>query len=236
MYFLCVFLFNNINFTNKKMSVKFTTEERGNKRGDFLIRLSWQCHYERLQTTVGLTTISGVSGNRVCVGHKKNSKNITPEEINAILEKIENFLYDCEAYALEKGVKLQRGTMRGLFKDYKSMNYTCEQEIMDRWITSTPSNGIYWHKYDGGFYKKLCEATDSSDSSKRYVIYQEVFGHSRIFSISLDDFYGIVEFNGTMVKRFIEVSADIALEENAEWKEIHYIKELDHSIPFGWEM
>ena len=57
-----------------------------------------------------------------------------------------------------------------------------------------------------------------------------------MFSISLDDFYGIVEFNGTMLKRFIEVSADIALEENAEWKEIHYSKELDHSIPFGWEM
>ena len=209
------------------MAVYFSTEERGNKRGDYLIRLSWHLQYERLQTTIGLTTKMGISSNRVKNG-ARNYKNMTPDEINVILERIEKFLYGCEAYALEKGVKLKNGTMRGLFKDYKSMNYTCEQEIMERWINCAPSNGLYWHKYDGGFYKKLCEAIDSSDSSKRSVIYQEIFGHSRIFSIAYDDFYGTVDFEERVVRRFVEVSAEMALDENAWWKEIKYGEKLQH--------
>lgn len=195
------------------MAVYFSTDDRRNKRGECLIRLSWHLQYERFQTTVGLTTKSGISGNRVHIGNRPNSKNMTPDEINMILEKIEKFLLGCEAYALEKGVKLMNGTMRGLFKDYKSMNFTCEREIKERWIQSTPSDGLYWHKYDGGIYKKLCEAIDSSYPSKRYVIYQEVFGHTRVFSIPYEEFYGQVEANGTMLKHFIEVSEDIALNE-----------------------
>ena len=209
------------------MAVYFSTEDRNNKRGDVLIRLSWHCQNERLQTTMGLTTKMSISSNRVKNG-SRNSKNMTPDEINVILERIEKFLYRCEAYALERGVKLKSGTMRGIFKDYKSMNYTSEQEVMERWIMSTPSNGIYWHKYDGGFYKKLCEAMDSSDSSKRYVIYQELFGHSRIFSIPYEEFFGTIEFEGRVVKRFIEVPADLALDENAEWKEINFAQKMQH--------
>ena len=209
------------------MAVYFSTEDRNNKRGDVLIRLSWHCQNERLQTTVGLTTKMSISSNRVISG-RRNSKNMTPDEINVILERIEKFLSGCEAYALEKAVKLKNGTMRGLFKDYKSMNYTCEQEIMERWINCAPSNGLYWHKYDGGFYKKLCEAVDSSDSSKRFVIYQELFGHSRICSIPYEEFYGIVDFDGRAVKRFVEVPADLALDENAKWKEIKFAQMTQH--------
>ena len=209
------------------MAVYFSTEDRNNKRGDVLIRLSWHCQNERLQTTVGLTTKMSISSNRV-KGSRRNSKNMTPDEINVILERIEKFLYRCEAYALDRGVKLKNGTMRGLFKDYKSMNYTCEQEIIERWITSAPSNGLYWHKYDGGFYKKLCEAVDSSDSSRRYVIYQEIFGHSRIFSIPYEEFFSTIEFECRVVKRFVEVPADLALDENAEWKEIIFAQKMQH--------
>lgn len=209
------------------MAVYFSSEDRGNKRGDHLIRLSWHCQYDRFQTTIGLSTSNVISDNRV-KGINCNSKNMTPEEINVILERIEKFIYGCEAYALEKGVKLKNGTMRGLFKDYKSMNFTGEQEIMERWITRVPSNGLYWHKYDGGFYKKLCEAVDSSDSSKRFVIYQELFGHSRIFSIPYEEFYGIVDFDGRAVKRFVEVPADLALDENAMWKEIKFAQMTQH--------
>ena len=108
------------------------------------------------------------------------------------------------------------------------MNYTCEQDIMERWINCAPSNGLYWHKYDGGFYKKLCEAMDSSDSSKRYVIYQELFGHSRIFSIPYEEFFSTIEFEGRVVKRFIEVPADLALDENAVWKEIIFAQKMQH--------
>ena len=31
------------------------------------------------------------------------------------------------------GVSLMKGTLRGLFKDFKASNYTDEQEIMQKW-------------------------------------------------------------------------------------------------------
>lgn len=193
------------------MSVYFSTDDRKNKRGDFLIRLSWHYNGTRFQTTVGLTTKHRILNNRVEAGCKKNSKNMTPEKINVILEKIEHFINECETYAWEKKVKLTSGTMRGLFKDYKSINFTQEKEIKEKWIISSPSDGLYWQKYDGGFYKKLCVAVDSSDSTKKYVIYQELFGHSRIFSIIQEEFYGNIVYLDKIVKRFTEISADIAL-------------------------
>ena len=201
------------------MAVYFSTDDRSNKRGDYLIRLSWHHHHERFQTTTGLTTISGVSQNEVKLGNKKNSKNMTPDEINSILKRIENFINKCEAYALEKGVRLMHGTMRGLFKDYKAMKYTCEQEIIDRWLAPSPSNGLYWHRYNGGFYKKICDATDCSDPKKHFVIYQELFGHSRIFSMPLMEFTGTIEHEGKTTPRFVEVTAELALQENSIEKE-----------------
>jgi len=126
------------------------------------------------------------------------------DEINQILEKIERFIYACENHAMKIGLSLMKGTMRGLYKDYKASNYTNEQEVMQRWITASPSNGLYWHKYDGYFYKKLCEATDSSDTTTKYVIYQELFGQSRIFSMPVEEFYGMVEYEGQILKRFTE--------------------------------
>ena len=192
------------------MAVYFSTEDRNNKRGDVLIRLSWHCQDERFQTTIGLSTQNIISGNRV-KGGIYDSKSMTPEEINIILGRIEKFMYRCEAYALELGVKLKNGIMRGLFKDYKSMRFTCEKEVMERWIKSTPSNGLYWHKVDGGFYKKLCEAADSVDNKKWYVIFQEVFGHSRIFSMPKDDFEGYIELKGELKKLFVEVSENEAI-------------------------
>ena len=44
--------------------------------------------------------------------------------------------------------------------------------------------------------------------------YQELFGHSRIFLITYEEFYGIVDFDVRAVKRFVEVPADLALDEN----------------------
>ena len=198
------------------MAVNFTTEERGNKKGDFLIRLSWHLKRQRYQTTIGLTTKTNISNNRVISGGRRNSRNMSVDEINQILEKIEKFIYTCEVYAMKTGVSLTKGTMIGLFKDFKASNYANEQEIMQKWITVSPSNGLYWHKYDGHFYKKLCEATDSSDSSTKYVIYQELFGKSRIFSMPIEEFYGMVEHEGQILCRFAEVEPEIALEENAE--------------------
>ena len=150
------------------MAVYFSTEERGNKKGDYLIRLSWHHKGERYQTTIGLTTKTSVSKNRVISGGRRNSRNMSVDEINLILEKIEKFIYACETYAMKIGVSLMNGTMRGLFKDFKASNYANEQEIIQKWINVSPSNGLYWHKYDGHFYKILCEATDSSDSSTKY--------------------------------------------------------------------
>lgn len=210
------------------MAVYFSTEERGNKKGDYLIRLSWHHKGERYQTTIGLTTKTCVSKNRVISGGRRNSKNMSVDEINLILEKIEKFIYACETYAMKIGVSLMNGTMRGLFKDFKASNYANEQDIIQKWITVSPSNGLYWHKYDGHFYKKLCEATDSSDSSTKYVIYQELFGKSRIFSMLIEEFYGMVEYEGQILCRFAEVSPEIALEENAEWKEVCYLDKFEH--------
>ena len=209
------------------MAVYFSTEERRNKNGDVMIRLSWHHKGQRFQTTTGLTTHNPFSNNRD-KGPNRNAKNLTSQEINFMLEKIEKFISACEAYAMKTGVSLMNGTMRGLFKDFKASNYSNDQEIMQKWITASPSNGLYWHKYDDGFYKKLCEAIDSSDSTKKYVIYQELFGQSRIFSIPIEDFYGMVECQGQVLKRFIEVDSMIALEENAEWKEVCYLDSLQH--------
>ena len=192
------------------MAVYFSTDSRCDKHGNSPIRLSWHCQDERFQTTIGLSTQNIISGNRV-KGGIYDSKSMTPEEINIILGRIEKFMYRCEAYALELGVKLKNGIMRGLFKDYKSMRFTCEKEVMERWIKSTPSNGLYWHKVDGGFYKKLCEAADSVDNKKLYVIFQEVFGHSRIFSMPKDDFEGYIELKGELKKLFVEVSENEAI-------------------------
>lgn len=193
------------------MAVYFSTDRRSNKAGDALIRLSWHYRGVRFQTTVGLTTKHGISGNRVKAGDKKNSKNMTFEEINSHLEKLEDFLKQCEAYSLKIGVDLQCGTMRALYKDYKSGNYSNKTEIIEKWITVSPSNGVYWRSYDDYFYKKLCIATDSTNSEKKYVIYQELFGHSRILSMPIDDFYGDIEDNGKIVKRFEEESSKVAL-------------------------
>ena len=193
------------------MAVYFSTDRRSNKTGDALIRLSWHYNGARFQTTVGLTTKHGISGNRVKAGNKKNSKNMTFEDINLHLEKIENFLKSCEAYSLKTGIDLQCGTMRALYKDFKSGSYSGETEIIEKWITATPSKGMYWRSYDDNFYKKLYIATDSANTEKKYVIYQELFGHSRILSMPVDDFYGDVEDNGKIVKRFKEESSKIAL-------------------------
>ena len=200
------------------MAVYFSTDSRSDKHGNAPIRLSWHCQDDRFQTTIGLSTKYIISNNRV-KDMNYNSKNMTPKEINVILERIEKFIYSCEARALEKGVKLKNGMMRGLFKDYKSMRFTCEKEVMERWIKSTPSNGLYWHKVDGEFYKKLCEAADSVDNEKLYVIFQELFGHSRIFSMPKDEFEGHVELKGEKKKLFVEVSEDEAL---AAW----YMRDL----------
>ena len=91
------------------------------------------------------------------------------------------------------------------------MNFTQEKEIKEKWITKSPSNGLYWQKYDGGFYKKICVAFDSNDATKKFVIYQEVFGHSRIFSILQEEFHGSINFHDKIIKRFTEVSEEIAL-------------------------
>ena len=115
-----------------------------------------------------------------------------------------------------------------LVQGFKASNYANEQEIIQKWINVSPSNGLYWHKYDGYFYKKLCEATDSSDSSTKYVIYQELFGQSRIFSMLIEEFYGKVEYEGQILCRFAEVAPEIALEENAEWKEVCYLDKFEH--------
>lgn len=72
------------------------------------------------------------------------------------------------------------------------------------------------------------EATDSSDSSTKYVIYQELFGQSRIFSMLIEEFYGMVEYEGQILSRFAEVAPEIALEENAEWKEVCYFDQFKH--------
>lgn len=210
------------------MAVYFSTEERGNKKGDFLIRLSWHFKGQRYQTTIGLTTKSSISHNKVTSGGRRNSKNMSVDEINLILEKIEKFIYACETYALKIGVSLMNGTMRGLFKDFKASNYTNEHEVIQKWITVSPSNGLYWHKYDGHFYKKICEATDSSDSSTKYVIYQELFGQCRIFSMPVKEFYGMVEYERQILKRFAEVTPEIALEENAKRKEAWYFDQFKH--------
>lgn len=193
------------------MPVYFSIDDRKNRSGDARIRLSWHYNGARFQTTVGLTTKLRISGNRVKIGNDRNSKNMTPEEINSHLEKIENFLKRCEAYSLQIGVNLQCGTMRALYKDYKAGNYCNEIEIIEKWITATPSNGLYWRDYEYNYYRKLCVATDSADSEKKYVIYQELFGHNRILSMPIDDFYGNVEYNDKIVKRFEEESSETAL-------------------------
>lgn len=188
------------------MAVYFSTDRKSNKSGDSLIRLSWHYNGERFQTTVGLTTKHEISANRVKAGNKKNSKNMSFEEINFHLEKIESFLKRCEAYSLKIGVALHSATMRALYKDFKTGNYDSETEIIEKWIVSSPSNGVYWQRYDGVFFKKLCEAVDTSDMAKKYVIYQELYGNSRIFSMLFDEFYGDVEYNGCKIRRFIEAS------------------------------
>ena len=193
------------------MAVYFSTDSRRNRNGDYLIRLSWHYNGARFQTTIGLTTKHRISENRVERGAEKNSKNMTCEEINFHLEKIENFLKKCEAYSLKIGVDLQCGTMRALYKDFKGGNYSSGTEIIEKWIAVSPSNGGYWRSYYGEFHKKICIATDSTSAEKKYVIYQELFGHRRILSMSIDDFYGDVEYNGKIVKRFEEVSSDFAL-------------------------
>ena len=76
------------------MAVYFSTDSRRNKKGDYLIRLSWHYSGARFQTTIGLTTKHDISRNRVKSGNKKNSKNMTFEEINFHLKKIEDFLKD----------------------------------------------------------------------------------------------------------------------------------------------
>ena len=195
----------------KKMAVYFSTDSRCNKNGDSLIRLSWHYNGTRFQTTIGLTTQHDIFENRVKAGDKKNSKNMTFKEINYLLEKVENFLKRCEAYSMKIGVDLQCGTMRALYRDFKSSNYSNETEIIEKWIVVSPSNGEYWRSYDDNFYKKLCIATDSTADEKKYVIYQELFGHSRILSMPIGDFYGNVEYNGKIVKRFEEESSEIAL-------------------------
>ena len=186
------------------MAVYFSTDSRCNKNGDSLIRLSWHYNGARFQTTMGLTTKHNISENRIKAGDKKNSKNMTFEEINFQLEKIENFLKKCEAYSLKIGVTLRSSTMRALYKDFKSGNISNDTEIIEKWITASPSNGLFWRSYDRYFYKKLCIATDSANTEKKYVIYQELFGHSRILSIPIEEFYGDVEYNGRKIRRFVE--------------------------------
>lgn len=193
------------------MAVYFSTDSRRNKKGDYLIRLSWHYSGARFQTTIGLTTKHDISRNRVKSGNKKNSKNMTFEEINFHLKKIEDFLKQCEAYSLKLGVDLQCGTMRALYKDFKSGNYSSEAEIIEKWITVSPGNGDYWRSYDDHFYKKLCIATDSANMEKKYVIYQELFGYSRILSMPIEDFYRDVEYNGRVIKRFEEIPSEFAL-------------------------
>ncbi len=197
------------------MALYFSIESRINRKKEALVRLSWYCCGERIQTTTGLLA-GNISGLRARPRHDsndvKNSKNMTYAEINQLLEKIYRFITSCEEYARSNEVKLTRNIMRGLFLEYKSLNFTCEQEVMDRWITPIQSCGLYWQKYDGGLYKKLCEATDYSDTTRKYVIYQELSGHSKIFSMAKEKFYGSVEFNGECVKCFVEVSAEIAQE------------------------
>lgn len=192
------------------MAVYFSIEDRGNKNGDHMIRISWHHKGQRLQTTTGITTNNKIKRNRV-EGSKRNVKNLTSEEINFMLDKIEKFLCACEAYAMKIGVSLMTGTMRGLFKEFKTSNFTNDLEVMMKWITTSPSNGLYWQKYDDCCYKKLCEATDSSDSTTKYVIYQELFGRSRIFSMPIEEFYGTVEYQGKIFKRFVEIDQEIAL-------------------------
>ena len=97
------------------------------------------------------------------------------------------------------------------YKEFKTSNFTNDQEVMMKWITTSPSDGLYWQKYDDCCYKKLCEATDSSDSTTKYVIYQELFGRSRIFSMPIEEFYGTVEYQGKILKRFVEIDQEIAL-------------------------
>ena len=44
----------------------------------------------------------------------------------------------------------------------------------------------------------------------------------------IEEFYGMVEYEGQILCRFAEVAPEIALEENAEWKEVCYLDKFEH--------
>ena len=64
--------------------------------------------------------------------------------------------------------------------------------------------GKYYRHFKGGLYRCLAVAKDS-ETLKPVVVYQALYGDKLIWVRDYDIFFGYVNINGYIVKRFTEI-------------------------------
>ncbi len=64
--------------------------------------------------------------------------------------------------------------------------------------------GKYYRHFKGGLYRCLAVAKDS-ETLKPVVVYQALYGDKLIWVRDYDIFFGSVNINGSIIKRFTEI-------------------------------
>lgn len=68
----------------------------------------------------------------------------------------------------------------------------------------------YFRHFKGGKYRLIAIGYDSENSNQRMVVYQALYGERRIWVRPYEMFFGEVNVNGVMIRRFIEISKEEA--------------------------